>query len=55
MGFPWQQTFSTLLFPSPEGLPDPEIKHATPAVAGRLFNVESPGKPMLVNTNSKYK
>ena len=57
MGFPWQQTFSMLSFPSPEDLPDPEIKHTTPALAGRLFNNEPPGKSMIVvvNTNSKYK
>ena len=32
-------------FPSPEALPHPEIEPTSPALAGRLFTTEPPGKP----------
>ena len=44
MGFPMQEYCSGLLFPSPGNLPNPGIKPATPALAGRFFTAESPGK-----------
>ena len=34
-----------LSFPSPGDLPDPEIKTLSPALAGRFFTTEPPGKP----------
>ena len=40
MGFPRQEYWSRLPFPSPEGLPDPEIESASlafPALAGGFF------------------
>ena len=41
MGFPRQEYWSGLPFPSPGDLPDPEIK---PALTGRFFTTKSPGK-----------
>ena len=45
MGFPRQEYWSGLPFPSPEDLPDPGIKHAFPTLTGRFFTTEPPGKP----------
>ena len=45
MGFPGQEYWSGLLFPSPRGLPNPRIKLMSPALAGRFSNSEPPGKP----------
>ena len=44
MGFPRQEYWSGLPFPSPGDLPDPGIEPASPALAGRLFTSESPGR-----------
>ena len=45
MGFPRQEFWSGLPFPSPGDLPDPGIKPASPALAGGFFTTEPPGKP----------
>ena len=45
MGFPRQKYWSGLPFPSPGDLPDPGIELASPALAGRFFTTEPPGKP----------
>ena len=45
MGFPRQEYWSGLPFPSPGDLPDPGIKHAFPTLAGGFFTTEPPGKP----------
>ena len=45
MGFPRQGYWSDLPFPSPRDLPAPEIKPASPALAGGFFTTEPPGKP----------
>ena len=45
VGFPRQDYGCGLLFPSPGDLPDPKIKPASPALAGRFFTSEPPGKP----------
>ena len=46
MGFPKQEYWSELLFPSPGDLPNPGIKPVSPALAGRfLITTEQPGKP----------
>ena len=45
MGFPRQHYWSGLPFPSPGDLPYPGIKPSSPAVAGRFFTTEPPGKP----------
>ena len=46
MGFSRQEYWSGLPFPSPGDLTDPGIKPASPALAGRFFTAEPPGKPM---------
>ena len=45
MGFPSQEYWSGLPFPSSEGLPDPGIKAGSPALGSRVFTTEPPGKP----------
>ena len=45
MGFPRQQYWSELPFPSPEDLLDPGIEPTSPALAGIHFSTEPPGKP----------
>ena len=45
MGFPRQEDWSGLPFPSPGDLPDPGIKPASPTLAGSFFTTEPPGKP----------
>ena len=42
MGFPRQENWSALLFPSLGDLPNPGIKPASPALAGRSFTTEPP-------------
>jgi len=47
MGFPRQEYWSGLPFPSPGDLPDPGIKPASPvipALAGVFFTTAPPGK-----------
>ena len=44
MGFPSQEYWSGLPFPSPGDLPDLGIKPMSPALAGRFFTTEPPGK-----------
>ena len=44
MGFVRQEYWSGLPFPSPGDLPDPGIKPGSPALAGRFFTTEPPGK-----------
>ena len=48
MGFPRQEYWSGLPFPSPGDLPDPGIKPTSPespALADRFFTTEPAGKP----------
>ena len=45
MGFSRQDYWSGLPFPSPRDLPHPDIKPASPALTGRFFTTEPPGKP----------
>ena len=45
MGFPRQEYWSGLPFPSPEGLSNPGIKPVSPALAGGFFTNEVPDKP----------
>ena len=47
MGFPRQDYGYGFLFPSPRDLPDPKIKPTSPALAGRFFTSEPPGKPKI--------
>ena len=44
-GFPRQEYWSGLPFPSPGELLNPGVKPAPPAVGGRSFTTEPPGKP----------
>ena len=46
MGFPREEHWSGLLFPSPGDLPDPRIKPKSPALAGGLFTTDPSGKPL---------
>ena len=45
MGFPRQEYWSGLPFPPPGNLLDPGINPVSPALAGRFFTSEPPGKP----------
>ena len=45
MGFPRQEYWSGLLFPSSGDLPDPGIKLMSPALAGEFFTAEPARKP----------
>ena len=47
MGFPRQEYWSGLPFPSPGDLPNPGIKPVSPAFAGKCFTAELPGKPLI--------
>ena len=48
MGFPRQEYWSELPFPSPGHLPDPAIDPGPPSITGRLDSLppEPPGKPI---------
>ena len=48
MGFPRQESWSGLLFPSLGHLPDPGIRPASPALAGGFFTTEPPGKAGVI-------
>ena len=48
MGFPRQEYWSALPFPSPGELPDPGMEPTSPALAGGFFTTEPPEKPDLV-------
>ena len=43
MGFPRQEYWSGLPFPTPRHLPNPGIEFMSPALAGGFFTTESPG------------
>ena len=45
MGFPRQEYWRGLPFPSPEDLPDPGIEPASDTLTGGFFTAEAPGKP----------
>ena len=45
MGFPGQEYWSVLPFPSPGDLHDPGIEPMFPALACGFFTTEPPGKP----------
>ena len=48
LGFPRQEYWSSLPFPSPGDLPNSGIKPTSPALAGGFFIAEPPGKPTEV-------
>ena len=45
MGFFRQEYWSQLPFPSPGDLPNSGIRSVSPALAGKFFTTEPPGKP----------
>ena len=53
VGFPRQEYWSGLPFPSPGDLPGLGIEPMSPALASGFFTAETPGKPMftLLNCN----
>ena len=55
MGFPRQEYWSGLPFPSPGDLPDPGIEPASAALAGRVFTTEPPRKPHITECLSTNK
>jgi len=48
MGFLREEYWSGLPIPSPRDLPNPGIKPASPALAGRFFTTEPLGKPIFL-------
>ena len=57
MKFPSQEYWRGLPFPLPGDLPDPGIKPESPmspALAGRFFTNEPPGKPIGVHNPSEF-
>ena len=53
VGFPRQEYWSGLPFPSPGDLPDPGIEPrspVSPVLAGRFFTTAPPGKPHDLST-----
>ena len=55
LGFPRQEYWSGLPFPSPGDLPDPGIKPVSPALADRFFTIEPPRSPGLTLKCPCYK
>ena len=53
MAFPRQEYWCGLPFPSPVDLPNPGIKPASPALVGRCFTIEPPGKPIIFQLMSQ--
>ena len=55
-GFSRQEYWSELPFSSPGDILDPGIKPMSPALAGRFFTTEPPGKPIgsLLHANNFY-
>ena len=45
MGFPNQEYWSGLPFPSTGDFPEPGVKFTSPTLARGFFTTESPGKP----------
>ena len=55
MGFPRQEYWSGLPFPSPGDLPNPGIGPTSPALAGEFFTTEPPRMPDISVTEYKRK
>ena len=51
MGFPRQEYWSGLLFPSPGDLPDPGTEPASPALQADSLSAELAGKPFYSSGN----
>ena len=50
MVFPRKEYWSGLTFASPAVLPNPGTELVSPALAGRFFTTEPPGKPYIKHT-----
>ena len=48
LGFSWQEYWSGLPLPPPGDLPNPGTEPASPALAGRFFTTEPPGKSYVL-------
>ena len=48
MGFPRQEYWSGEPFPPSGNLPDPETELMSPALVGKFFTTEPPGKPPII-------
>ena len=55
MEFSRQPSWSGLLFPAPGDLPDPGIKHESPALTGGFFTTGPPGKLSTSDTLQQNK
>ena len=49
MGFPKQENWSGLPFPTPQDLPNQGIEPVSPALQADSFTTESPGNPHLTD------
>ena len=47
MGFSSQEYWSGVPFPPPGDLPNPGMVPVSPALAGRFFSTDPPGKPHI--------
>ena len=54
MGFPQQEYWSELPFPSPGDLPDPGVESRSPALQADALLSELLGKPMVVVEHYDY-
>ena len=52
MAFPRQEPWNGLSFPSPRDLLDPGMEPMSPALAGRFFTLEPPGKVLIISYNN---
>ena len=52
MGFPRQECWDGLPFLSPGDLPNSWVEPVPPALAGRFFTTEPPGKPFILAVNT---
>ena len=52
-GFPKEEYWSGVLFHPPGDLPNPEIEPTSPALGGRFFTTEPPGKHPLVGSGAE--
>jgi len=54
MGFPRQEYWSGLPFPTPRDLPDPAIELASHALGGRFFITAPHGTPSINNPKEAF-
>ena len=55
MGYPRQESWHRLPFPSPEDLPDPGIQSESPILAAGLFIAEPQGSCEVIGTPNYYR